>query len=1012
MLARLDEDGSLALDWRLNVMQSLLLESSTDLAARQARAEDLVRIACMRWRYRDEYVALRALEQNRTCERLFCGTLLAVMPASSSVSSLAASSLSNRRSSFGEVHRAAQLLSSAEALRQQLCLRRGMRGFQSRRQAALAAGASNPAPAPRRAFELESMLRLLRRVMRRWLRGAAEVTVLEAAAHTLLCYHCRPAFSWLRRWAARVRAEHRTSASSRRSKQMRLLGMPCWRRWSRGALLPLREVRLTYAIITWRLSERWRIWTGEVVAARCRSLAIVHAHTRQARHALIGWREVAAAKSASDSAIDSAHQRVSRRTHRRALSAAMATWWGEAGVRRALASIETDVSARRAARLQRLGLASLLEAVTLDARLLAAWGRLMNSSSSSNNNNNHHNDPAEGSVNTGDRRMPADGCVASRATPSLLALWRRWLRRWQRARDAVGRYIELLCLVGRGSVQRALHGWRRDAEAASFFALRQELACRSLATRRFVHRLRSWCARVRGDRLQRAIDTQQRVAAVVRRVRELWCRWTVHARRDAVLTSACELSDERLCSRIRDAQAAALSVLREYAYAGREVLLAWAGRSLLWAVRRWAAHANSDSHYQMRSVTARSRGRSKVLYETLRVWCIMHGLMARTLSRVASKEFELRGAMRLRRVTDGLHLWRDVVCWERAGLAATAAALRRWCRHTAALEELASRSGFVAMLARSHHRAISCARALSIWAEPLRRRNARASAFVSIAAVRRRREQAAAFGAWRYAADFHNAYIITVHRGRRMRRERVIAVWRAVSARRATLSAILRKSAVPRWRRRCVSALRYWLAEATERIQEADACRRCRLSHALRTFFVLCGEVAYIRGRLSIGRALTAHRLVSSTICSWHAIASVLAVVRTLAAAAGAHFEHLAWHRWREAVAEASKRDVVERKLKRSAMARHLASTRRRVIEVWQERAEEWRGVVRPSQLLSLVVSSASHAHPSSVPTPAAQTQAPLFLCLPLLMPSPLPFSSLSNGFCRGRPFAHSICYI
>ena len=73
MLARLDEDGSLALDWRLNVMQSLLLESSTDLAARQARAEDLVPIACMRWRYRDEYVALRTIYLERRLNKVYDG---------------------------------------------------------------------------------------------------------------------------------------------------------------------------------------------------------------------------------------------------------------------------------------------------------------------------------------------------------------------------------------------------------------------------------------------------------------------------------------------------------------------------------------------------------------------------------------------------------------------------------------------------------------------------------------------------------------------------------------------------------------------------------------------------------------------------------------------------------------------------------------------------------------------------------------------------------------------------
>ena len=67
--------------------------------------------------------------------------------------------------------------------------------------------------------------------------------------------------------------------------------------------------------------------------------------------------------------------------------------------------------------------------------------------------------------------------------------------------------------VGRGAARRALRDWRVQAEASSFFALQLTLACQTLATRRFVYRMRRWCLRAQDDKLQRAMDCQQRVAA-------------------------------------------------------------------------------------------------------------------------------------------------------------------------------------------------------------------------------------------------------------------------------------------------------------------------------------------------------------------------------------------------------------------------------------------------------------------------------------------------------------------
>ena len=77
----LPEDAADALDWRLSVMQQLLLSGSTQLAARQSAAEETVRTILFRWRYRDEFLALQSLKANAKRERLLYGGVLAVLPS-------------------------------------------------------------------------------------------------------------------------------------------------------------------------------------------------------------------------------------------------------------------------------------------------------------------------------------------------------------------------------------------------------------------------------------------------------------------------------------------------------------------------------------------------------------------------------------------------------------------------------------------------------------------------------------------------------------------------------------------------------------------------------------------------------------------------------------------------------------------------------------------------------------------------------------------------------------------
>jgi hypothetical protein len=80
MAVVLPQEAAEALDWRLAVMQTLLLRGCSNLPARQAAAEAIARRVCHRWRYQDELCALKALDVNRRRERMHKGGLLALMP--------------------------------------------------------------------------------------------------------------------------------------------------------------------------------------------------------------------------------------------------------------------------------------------------------------------------------------------------------------------------------------------------------------------------------------------------------------------------------------------------------------------------------------------------------------------------------------------------------------------------------------------------------------------------------------------------------------------------------------------------------------------------------------------------------------------------------------------------------------------------------------------------------------------------------------------------------------------
>jgi hypothetical protein len=963
MLAVIEDDESSALDWRLSVLQRLLLTASTDLPARQAAAELLVRTACMRWRYRVEFSALRALERNRTCERLLKGRLLTSMPTSSSTPSS-----SRRRSSFGDISRATELLSLAEMQRRRSQLDRGLRGLRNWRLGAISRVASAPMTAQRRLLEHRAHVRRLHDALGQWRSSMRELRVLDAAVLALRQHHCAPCFGWIQYVAAFVRAKRAsTRFGRRRLTLLRLLGHCALRRWAADALCPRREEAVRGAVRTRCLASGWRALTSLLAASRCMEDADAHASRRHALGALAAWREAAADSAVIVASTSLARVRIWRRHSRRVLGAAVAEWTEWAAAKRALRECEHALAARHEGRLLSQCLRRMHELVERDAFQLAAWGEL-----------------------------GADGAVMARAPPALGAFWRRWRRRWGIARQCVGMYLELLCRIGRSEVRRALHNWRLEAETANFFALQLTLACQTLAMRRFVHRMRRWCYRAQDDKLRRAMDWQQRVASALTRARGLWRAWAEGAAWRRHLSSGADAGASKLLERRRKLVHVALRRLQAYADARRHMLLVRYGRALLRAVRLWAGRANQLSHGRLLMQTARQRGRRRVLFELLRGWCMVHAEEVGELSRRATAEYMLLGFIRARRMSDGLHAWRMHGMMMRADGFASACAVRRWRHNGLALDEAAQRTKWMEVLANGHARAFKCVQAMGRWQAPLQHRNARASAFAALRAHVRAGALCDAFGAWRYSADFHNAFIIVVHRGRRLLRESAIDKWRAHTifhaacflvtyrhTRRAlalglrewrhtthedsAINAILRQRVVPRWRRRCVTALRTWLGESSRRLREREMCTRCRTTCALRKLSARCAALADFRTRLTLGRALTAHRMVSGCVRDWHFIASALRVVRSLDAAARTHYKHLAWHNLRLRITAEAKRYGGWVKLRQPATGHSARAACRQAVALWAVLAEEWRGVVRPSQLLAMVVRH-SQLHPPSRP--------------------------------------------
>ena len=958
MALSLPDDAGAALDWRLNVMQALLLKGCTDLQARQTAAEEVVRRAITRWRYQDELCALRALDKNRQWEKLQRGGLLALMPLRRV----------SARAALGQLHDVTQPLTIADNHNRHQQLRRGVRCLRRFWLAAAARAVSAPPLTSFCAFEERVDLRAMRAALGHW-RWRVEVgTVLELARRVLRCGCCAHALGRMRDSAALHQAARNVvSLLGDRQSQLRMQAQPLWRAWARSALLRLRESIIRDNFSTRRLSSCWRTWEAGVAeqSALMRVIAMCtsRATRRQCHGAWVQWW-YESRRRAELSASTSSGNKVVRRQRRRLLSGATASWWEAAATRRELHANEATVRELSQWRSRRLGFDALRAEALSDARLLSAWSQL-----------------------------GGGGLAAARASPPLFALWRRWLRRWCRARDVVGDYLQLLCRIGRSQAMRLLLQWRRTAEKASFDALRLALSSQTLTTRIIIIRLRAWCRRVRDERLRRSINYQQSVACAVMRVRSLWSVWSAMARVGAALDAKSADGAASLAERQRAALREGVYRLQAYADARRHMLLVRAGRSLLHSVRRWVARSNELSHSAFVLSTVRTRGRRLLMANALEAWCVAYSSQMDERSRHTMASGALLTLVFMRHAGMAFKAWQRNARLHQEFSFAAAAAMRRWRENSSALRSAAAASARLWSLSQPRGHVIRLCEAFECWVAPMESRNARASSYALLGQVRRRRMQAGGFGEWKYKAAMHNAHIIVVHRGRRVRREQAIDLWRdftifqaacfVVTLRHerrlyleamstwmqtvtadAITAAILRKGAVPRWRRRCVTALRMWLSEATRRMHVLEARIRFRTAAAFGKLATRCSAASEFEGRRRLGTAITAHRLITAYLSEWHAIASALHAIRSLAGAAAAHFKHLAWHRWRGNVATKLVRDAERRRCDASCSAFFTPIAYKRALQLWAERADEWRGVVRPSQLLATMVRRATPRAP------------------------------------------------
>ena len=997
-----------ALDWRLNLMQRLLLFGSADLQDRQARAEELARCTCLRWKYQDELHALRVLDANRVAEKLRTGGLLAMMPRTRAKMcwALAALGDNSRRPSIAA---ALKLFRHTER-------RRALRKLRRAWLAAAARAASAPPTLAVEAFRARAAASALRAWLDDWrclafsLRRCHEFMerkVAAAASRKHLAYsyalrtlrtravdatrrrlqsegvagalrqrRCTDVFGVFRRGASCARAMQ--LATTRR--QLRLHVRQHWRSWHRCARRPAVELRLRHLLIEMRLARTWRMWRRRTDAGRLQQMH----HAAWVARALIQlvdvawnrWATQAAAGAKCAAAARAVVRGVVHRWHLALLEEATRCWQ----------DVAISSSCRRRLVQQHLAKQSSrsrsrwLETWRAAAKLYATLSPL--------------------------RRQ-----FARASSHVQLAAWRRWVRRWGLAHAQMACYLALINRVGRHSARGAVGVWRRESERLIAERFRLDFGVRTIAARVAVRQLwawRRWMVEASACSIRLAC---MRRTALTLQMRMVWRRWIRGARAittGMALASACADAAE---ARRRAAVCTVVHRLHRRAAARRHLANVNEASSRVNAIRRWGTNACAGAHAELLKQTSAARGRRKRLHALLETWVSLH---VRT-THAASAMAHMRPRLLRLDVASAFRAWRG--CWmhTRVHLMALTAATRRWSAKTA----LALANSAILVAGSRHlHRTRLCR-----WRACSQHHLMRIAAAAEFGTWRRQRRRAKAFLAWHRRALLSTAHMLVVRRRLQAQRHEAFTCWQAetldaitatVVAQRSVwrqyqaafaawwhsfavasaTSAIVLTSIVPRWRRRCVSMLRVWNALAARANAERLELARGRLVASFRTlrawlaheraefverlklrfrvtsmafhrFCVGCTRLIDAEARFWQAHAAASLRQCQTHLEQWRRRAAALNVSRSLHSAAFSHHAALAWHWWRQCIACAIQRSDVTAHFRHMSVMRAAITIQRRAVLLWRSRAPQLMAARHLEVTLATMRMESAHLVPS-----------------------------------------------
>ena len=526
-LGGLRGDASEALDWRLSVMQQLLLHGSTNLQARQAAAEQLCRAACLRWIYHDEICALRALAVNRGREKIDRGGINALLPARRRRMVEALATMMMRLRGVAQRGRAAR------QLLQRAMLRLGLRevGAAARLAAARARAAPRPSALEAHACRRrDGSMRLAVRAWRLYSLCRAAFSSADWAADEAAGRPPSSAASLARRLGAATREVHAQRccapfATWRRHAECRSAarraGARQLRRRCGQCLCSLRahaELRHWEQLGAARAAERerdarWRLWVK--VTAPHRQLASLYAEwfahgVELARYAAFGrWLNESRTRS-----------RLLTTAHRVTAS------WVAAGRTCGLAALRSAAVAR--ARSHELAAAAAAAAARAMRRARrAAFSRL------------HVHAGARAHAEAVEGRLPS----GTRAV-LVLSWWRRWCRRYRLAHQLTTRYVVLVRSVAAERAHWSLHRWAREASRVGAASVLAQHAARCWAVRTGSRRLLLWRDRARHQAALGRLSLDSLLGPYTR----VWAAWrryhpernpalAVFARRSALVTA-------------------------------------------------------------------------------------------------------------------------------------------------------------------------------------------------------------------------------------------------------------------------------------------------------------------------------------------------------------------------------------------------------------------------------------------------------------------------------------------